>query len=486
MLDKLKKSLFNPEGTRAVVRKNFFWLATSQIGSRFFKSAITIYAARALGSAGYGVFSYVFALAGFFIFFKNIGVDTILTREVAQKPEQEKKYFATAFWLKITLLIITTLIIVFVAPLFSAVPEATALLPFVAFILVFDDLREFFVAFFRGKEKMEYEAIATGAWNLGIALFGFLALYFFVSARSLIIAYLLASVASALIAAAFLRKCVGGLRRNFSLRLVRSILKAAWPLAIGGFVNMFFFNVDTVMLGWFRGEAEIGVYAAAQKLVGILSIINPLIARSVFPVFSRWAYQNERGRLRELSRNMLSLLYLMAFPFIAGGILLRAPLMSFVFGAEYARGATTFVILLLSILATFPLVIFTNYIFAYNKQTKFVHYGTVSTGLNVILNYLLIPGYGMAGAAIATLVSRATYTALLWRFAATFSGGFRILPNVVKPIAAAVAMGVVTFILSRLGAHLILNIIFSGALYLGLLYILKDKTIEKVKEFMRG
>src|SRR3989338_9273 len=145
MVRTLKKLFFGDHDQKGTVVKNFLWLGTSQVGGRVVRSAITIYAARALGTSDYGVFSYAMGLTGFFLFFKNIGVDGIMTREVARRPEERNQLFATSLWLEVGLLIITAALLLFVAPLFNHIPEALLLIPALTVMLVADDMKDLFV-----------------------------------------------------------------------------------------------------------------------------------------------------------------------------------------------------------------------------------------------------------------------------------------------------------------------------------------------------
>ncbi|PIU98388.1 hypothetical protein COS61_01740, partial [Candidatus Wolfebacteria bacterium CG03_land_8_20_14_0_80_40_12] len=81
MVNNLKELFFKNKGVRQTVAKNVFWLSAGELGSRVFRAFIIIYAARVLGAAEYGVFSYVMALTGFFTLFSDIGVSPLLTRE---------------------------------------------------------------------------------------------------------------------------------------------------------------------------------------------------------------------------------------------------------------------------------------------------------------------------------------------------------------------------------------------------------------------
>src|SRR3989344_6751595 len=190
MISRLKDLLFQNRGLRQTVVKNVFWLSVGQIGSRLIRAVIIIYAARILGAAHYGVFSYVLGLAGFFTIFADLGVGPLMTREIAGHPAKRASYFANALWIKFFLLTITAALIIFIAPKFSNLKEAVALLPFVALLVIFDNLRDFTFAYFRGIEKMEKEALLVVVMNTTIAIVGFIILNFYQTAGSLLFAYI--------------------------------------------------------------------------------------------------------------------------------------------------------------------------------------------------------------------------------------------------------------------------------------------------------
>lgn len=479
MIKKLKNLFFSDNQTvRGTIFKNFIWLITGNAGSRFFKALIVIYATRKLGVEGYGVFSYVLGLAGFFTFFKNIGVDGILTREVAKKPEERHIYLSTSFWIEIVLLAITAALIIFVAPFFSGIKSVTTLFPFAALIFIFDDLRDLFVAFFRGKEKMEMEALIVVISNFALVFFGFFALYFWSTPKSFIIANSAASFAGVLISVFLLRSFVKGIVKNFEKNLVMPILKSAFPFAVGGLAGAFLFNVDVVMLGWWRTTEEIGLYSAAQKLVGILAILPGFIAAAIFPSLSRFAHSDQE-RMKIIFKGALKIIFIIAIPLIIGGIILKEPIMGFIFGSDYIPAANVFVILLFSILAIHPLPILSNLLFAFDKQARMIKYALVSSLCNLGLNFLLIPEYGMMGAAMATLISFFVYIILLWA-AIKKMQEFQIFPELLKPAIAAALMGIFTYILGYLGVHVLINVIISAIFYFLSLYLLKEKALDEI------
>jgi len=485
MIDKLKAIFFNSQGQRKTMLKNFLWLATGQVGGRIIRSAITIYAARALGTAGYGVFSYAMGLTAFFIFFKNIGVDSILTREVARRPAERDRLFATSFWIEVGLLIVTAFLLLFVAPLLSHIPEALLLIPALAVMIIADDMKDLLIAFFRGIEKMEWEAIVVVATNIVLVLFGFGALLISATPLYLALAYAASSVFGVLFAGGiiFIRH-IRGFFRSFDKDLIAPILRSAWPMAVSGLASLFLFNIDIIMLGYWRTVDDVGVYAAVQKIVGILAVIPALIATSTFPVFSRLAHQKDSAHMREAMESVLRILFLFAVPLVLGGIVLSAPLLEFIFGAAYVSGASAMAVLLVSILAIFPLAIFTNFIFAYDEQRKTIIYPIVASLVNIGLNYVLIPKFGMIGASVATLTSNFIYVILMTRFCLkieTFSF-WRGLPKI---LSAAALMAIFAWLIQALGLPVLLNVILSAGLYFIILKFLKEKSLEEILSMIR-
>ncbi len=483
MLLRIKNLIFNNITVRQAVAKNAFWLVTGRFGSQFIRAIITIYAARILGASEYGILSYILGFVGFFTIFADVGISSILAREISQKPKEENRYFPTLFRIKIGLLIFTILILIFVAPYFAKIEGATLIIPFIAILVLFEGLRDFIVAYFRGKEKMELEAITMIGTSVALVAFGFIALYISPTHQALITAYILSSICGFLIAAFFLRKSLKKIIGNFSKDIIPSVVKSAWPIAAGGFVHSFMFNVDVIMLGWWRAPFEVGLYSAVQKIVGLIYIVPSLISGAVFPLYSRLVYENDMGKLKLLTSKVVVFLFLIAVPIVVGSVIIGEDIISFVFGEEYAPASTAFVVLMSSIFAIYPFVVLNVFIFAHDKHKKLFGYTVVASLSNVTLNAALIPYYGIIGAAAATVFSNSLYAFFVWRFAKKLNY-FTVLPRLFKVLISAAIMGIFTFFMAKLGINVIVNIIFSGAVYFSMLYLLKEETIEEIKLFL--
>jgi len=484
MIQRLKQLLFQNKNTRQTVVKNIFWLSFGQIASRGIRALIIIYSARLLGTAEYGIFSYALGLAGFFTIFADVGLSSILTREVSQKPNRASQYFSTIFWIKIALLILTASTVIFIAPYFSKLEGAKLLLPLVAFLVIFDNIREFCNAFFRGKERMEREAFITLLTNVAIALFGFLILSYHKTATAITLSYISSAGLGMLAAIFILRDEFVHIVSNFKKELIPHILSSAWPIAVIGFLGAFMLNIDIIILGWMRTASDIGLYAAGQRIVQVLYTLPTILAASTFPALSRAIGKGDSAQARGIMERIMAMLFLISIPIAVGGIILGTPIMAFVFGAKYVPGALAFKILIGAIIFVFPGALIGNYILGYDRQrdvAKFVAFASLG---NIILNYLLIRPFGIAGSALATTAVQSLFYVFLWQFSKKIHN-FHTFRHLKKIGVATLAMGIVAFLMNLVGIHVLAIIAFSGLLYFGMLFVLKEPIIDEVLLIIR-
>ncbi len=484
MFKKIKALLFQNTTSKQTIVKNVAWLSLSNIAGRLIRGVFIIFAARILGATEYGVFSYALGLAGFFTLFADIGISSILTRDASRNPEKASSYFATSFWIKIFFLIATTLLIILVAPHFSKIVSANILLYFVALLTIFDNLREFLNAFFRAKEKMEFETLVNVAMNIAIAVIGAIVLYFSQTAKVVTISYVSSAGVGFLVAGFILRQELKKITSDFDIKLVRPTLKAALPIAVVGFLGVFMLNIDVVILGWFRSATDIGFYAAGQKIVQLLYVLPAIVASAIFPALSRAAEKNEHQKVSYVMEKGMALIFTFAFPLVIGGIILASPIINFLYGNEYLQAVLTFQILLLTIIIIFPQTLLSNLVLAYNKQKKIAYFVGLTALGNVIFDLLLIPKFGIAGSAAGTVIVQIMYNFFTWNMMKKINN-FETLVHLKKIFFASIVLGVLCFVFNKIGVHVVINILLSGAIYLLLLFILKEKILEEIKPALK-
>ncbi len=479
----LKNLLFGNRTTGQTLLKNTSWLFIGEIFGRLIRFWIVVYAARVLGAAEYGIFSYALTIAAFATIFADIGISALLTRETSKHPELRQRYFNSMLAAKFLLIVLVAIGIYTITPLITNLSGALTLIPLVIAMFTFDSLREFGFGMHRSLEKMELEAITKIVMNALITGLGFAALYYEKSAGSLSLGYAVGAAVGCIITAWLLRKFIRGLAQGVDIRLIWPMLKLAWPLGLLQLLGAIMINTDMVLLGWWRSPVELGYYGAAQKIILLLYVAPALLASAVFPVFSRLAHV-ANDRFRSLFEKSIAAAELLAMPMAVGGIVLAPQIIDLLFGAEYRPGSTTLGLLMFTLIIVFPSTIFSNALFAYNKQSRFMWYVGLGVISNVILDILLIPSYGIEGSAIATIISQILANIFIWREMKK-TNTFTLAPHLLRIIPASIGMGISAYLLALTEIPTLMVIACAAIVYVGILVILKEPFLRDLRTILR-
>lgn len=480
MYKRVKGYLFSNKNTKQTIFKNTFWLTTSTVVGRFIRALVIIYAARKLGTDGYGIFSYAMSIAAFFSIFSDIGLTGLLTREIAKEPEKKSNYISTVFFLKVGALVVTLFATLFVSPFFIKIDATKSLIPLAALLILFDSLRVFGFGFARAESKMEKEGIVSMATDVFITIFSIISLTTSPSPFNLSLMYVFGSFMGTVLIFLSLKKQIANLSGKFDKTLIKPIMNVAVPFAIMGVFSALMINIDMVILGIFKDANELGLYAAAQRPIQLLYVLPTVIATSLFPIISNFIHNKKIDEVKTLVEKTIRITSLAAVPLFIGGLLLSRPIIFFFFGQQYEGAVLSFQILLSTILLVFPGTIVGNTLFSWNLQKRLM----LATGLaalsNVILDLLLIPLFGISGSAVATLVSQIVSNGITW-FSLKKEIDFKIFRHLSPLIISVISMSVVSLGLSILNIHVILNIIISGIVYCAVLVITKEPLIAEIR-----
>ncbi|MDP2717428.1 MAG: flippase, partial [Candidatus Micrarchaeota archaeon] len=197
--------------------------------------------------------------------------------------------------------------------------------------------------------------------------------------------------------------------------------------------------IDTIVLGIYRSATEVGVYNAAFPAAQLL-LIAPTAIFSLFlsVITANFAQKNEKA-VGTLYRRVSKWVFLANVPVLAFLVLFPEKTLYHFFGPEYAVAAGALAVLAAG---NFVFSFFWSSLFIHNmmKRTReLVYFPAVALLMNVVLNVILIPLYGIDGAAVATTTALFVYGGLF------FWNTHRLLnvfPLDKKSVAAAIVAGV--------------------------------------------
>jgi O-antigen/teichoic acid export membrane protein len=464
------------------VAKNTFWLFLGQSAGRALRAGLLIVSARILGASSWGAFSYALSLASFFSMFTDFGINALITREVARKPEVKFKYLSTSLFIKIGLLFILGTIALIFRNQLTKIPEAVALMPLMVAIVAFDSLRDLALSIVRAIERMEIEAWINILTNLAILGFGLFLLLVHPTSYAAMLGYALGSAAGLLAALVALRRDLAGLFEHFSRKLIWPIVKTAWPIGVLGLLGPIMVNADTIIVGWLRSPAEIGFYSAAQRIIQFLYVLPVLLGVAFLPSVSKLVESKEEFR-RSLEQAVKAAFFL-AFPLAVGGALLAGPLIVAFYGQAYLPAASSFLILCLTFFSLFPAALIINAAFALDRQKSFIFYSVIAILANIVLDIVFIPIWGIAGSALATLLVQ------IFMFIYVIGvmrkiDHFDFFQGLKKIATSSLLMAGFIILARRIGLDFWLVLILAGSVYFGSLALLKEPLLKTFLSYFR-
>ncbi len=185
----------------------------------------------------------------------------------------------------------------------------------------------------------------------------------------------------------------------------KQLIRYSFPLLITATLLNLMTWIDTIMLGYFKSAEVVGVYNAVYPLVGFLTIVISAMGFVYVPVTSKLWGENRIESIGSVYQITTKWCFLLTFPIFALMFVYPEFLLTKLYGAEYVSGSQVLRILSLGFIANSYFGFNYHTIMASGDSDFLMKCSVASAGLNVILNFILIPEYSMVGAAIASSIS---------------------------------------------------------------------------------
>lgn len=378
---------------------------------------VLIAVARYYGADEYGAYAYVFAIAQLFAVIGQMGLDGLLTRDLVNNPNDHARVLGTAGALRLAGYLVGAVACLGYGLLLPAHSSIEKWLFLSAFLfIVFTPGQMVLDNWFRSRVEARYSSIArmTGTVSGGLMKIGIILL------GGSVIAVGFAQAASVAIMVAvlvplFLRRGGVPLRRwHFDSAKARQMLSESWLVFMGAVFALIYLKIDQVMLRWWAGPAEVGVYAVAARVSEVFYFIPAALVTSFFPRLIT-LHKESKELFDDRFKSLLVLLAMLGYGIMIGVFIFGPILIQLAFGEAYAAAAPVLMVHVCSMPFIFMRYAFSRWIVIERYNVFSVVSQGVGALVNVVLNVILIPPYGMMGAAVATLISYAgaSYFALL-------------------------------------------------------------------------
>ncbi|WP_297444274.1 flippase [Desulfurobacterium sp.] len=210
----------------------------------------------------------------------------------------------------------------------------------------------------------------------------------------------------------------------------KALLSVSIPMLLSSSLALIMGWTDTVMLGMFRSAQEVGVYNVALRVSMITSITLMAINTIAAPKFAEFWGKGDIKGLAKVAQQSTKLIFWTSFPILLLFLIFPKPILG-IFGEEFKAGAVALMILTIGqfVNVTTGSV---GYLLNMTSYEKII-FGiwTISAVIVVLANLILVPFYGINGAAFSTLLSH-IWSSLAALIFVRRKLGFWNLPYVVR------------------------------------------------------
>jgi len=192
---------------------------------------------------------------------------------------------------------------------------------------------------------------------------------------------------------------------NYYEPTVKYIFSISLPMFLTSGMIMLILQIDTVMLSMYSTLKAVGIYAVIVKLAGLSIFVTASINTIAGPKISELFHSGKMDELKNMTQKTTKFAVLITLPIILITIIFGKYLLS-VFGSEFVEGYNTLIILLSALFISTTAGSEGYFLNMTGHQKVYNYILILSSMLNIGLNYLLIPKYGIEGAAVASLISK--------------------------------------------------------------------------------
>ena len=405
MFNKLK-SLIDHQGFKKY-SYNAGWLMVDKLLRLFLGLFVGVWVARYLEPNNFGLLSFATSLVGLFGAIATLGLNQTVIRDLTTNPNKRDVILGTSFILKISGSIIM-LILLFAVLQFIKISGYEKI---IVMVIAFGQLFASFNVidfYFISQVKAKFSGISN---SIGLIIYAASRVIFILMGLSLIwfaVAVVIEQFAFATLFLFFYAKNnLNIFKWRISLDTVKNLLKDSWPLLFSGIAIMIYMRIDQVMIKEMMNNSAVGEYAAAVRLSEAWYFVPIAISQSVYPSLINSKKLSEKlyyNRLQKLFTFMvwLGIGVAIVMTFSSGFII------NLLYGTAYQEASS---VLSINIWAgVFVALGVSSGLWYYIENLqKYILYRTLN-GLiiNILLNLILIPLYGIEGSAIATVISQIT------------------------------------------------------------------------------
>lgn len=386
------------------ILKNIYWLIIDKLFVLFLQFFIGIKIVNYYGSENYGYYSYAISIFAFF----PIIIDLLNARVIKVKISEDESRIITIKKIYSLMSLLSIIIIILLKKYIEAELYYLLIMFSINNLILSNSLGiELFYEYKLKSEKIVYSNMIA---KVLILLFQYLCIYYNKSIYYIAISQILGNFFRYLIILYFFKKDFTFEKKKIiDYMLIKEIVKESKYFWIANTANIFFIQMDKIMLGGIIGVKEVAIYTIAIQLIAIIEIPMIPIVNTVFGHLINKFNKGYKEYIEELAK--LNTIVTISYIFIAllSSLVVEKSFNLF-YNQEYSEAINVYKILAIGSVLKANALFRSSHLTLIKKGKILLTTNLVGMGFAILLNYIFILKYGILGAATATVLSRITIT----------------------------------------------------------------------------
>lgn len=450
----------------------------------FFIPVITFY----LGTSAYGAYTQLLVVANLFAGIFGFGLHAGLVRYLQScdgKKEQRELYFDIAFFAAGVGLVVSSIIYTLshqLSVLTLGESTYTSVYQIGSILILTEILNSICHNYYKSSRLLKLYSVIDGVKTYTtIAIVSYVVIIKSGTLIEVVSVLVIIETSFFLILQGDVIRRLGVSRPKF--QTLPKILNYSILFMVSQVSSGFLSRADRLLLGYFIGPAAVGIYTAAYKVSNLILLFALPLNNSFFPEFSKLWEEGKRQEAMQYLNAGVRYFLILSLPSIVGFLLVGESVLGFLVPESTASKAVTLLPGLGMGIALWSLIRLYSSLFFAAESPKRVAIVRASGGIiNVILNLVLIPYFGLFGAVFTTIVSYLVVFTILLLWAKSELGMQSHLPGLAKTAISSVAMYIV--IQQIRIESLLLTILTAVLIYFGILYGIGGVSKDDIKSVM--
>jgi len=332
----------------------------------------------------------------------TLGLDAILFRNIIKDKENEKTLMKTGYITRIIAGISLFMLTSLSACFYSDNKVFVWMMIILAFGMIIDAFsiyKEYFAAHVQNK----YIAISSIFSNIFSSLLKILFIFTKLGVVWFALAFIVQKLFNVLSLKYFYSKKSTKEIGTYDKKLAKQMLNDSWPLIFTSFAGLLYMYTDQILIEYYLDVEHVGLYVAATKLVMFFYVIPQILSNIIYPKIMEMHKNFETVKFLSKMEKIYFINFIIAASILSFFLLFGKWLIRFLFNNAFASSVDVLFIYSFGLIFVFFAANNNKLLMIDNLQKLMLGRNILGLGMNVVLNILLIPLYGIKGAAIATV-----------------------------------------------------------------------------------